>query len=302
MWHKKLKINNCNNNQHLKETQTYQVVEKHSKSISSNYMMKEMNNLTLEARYQDNNILDSHMSNALEPSDTSPSTHLTINLTETNETLLVNNEFRMIGYPSGYTTAEVYVISIATVLIMAAIIVGNLLVLIAIFFEYSLQCVQNWFVASLALADLAIGVLIMPFSLSQEVVGYWLFGEIWCQIHQALDVLLSTASILNITLISLDRYWSITNAIKVNFFRVYSSNSNWLIICHDIYRNIHYSLLLFLVHCVSNWKICNDNDLCCVVFKCPGFFTNTSLPSLEDTIQKAIQHKNLLTRTRQNIS
>ena len=189
-------------------------------------MMKEMNNLTLEARYQDNNILDSHMSNALEPSDTSPSTHLTINLTETNETLLVNNEFRMIGYPSGYTTAEVYVISIATVLIMAAIIVGNLLVLIAIFFEYSLQCVQNWFVASLALADLAIGVLIMPFSLSQEVVGYWLFGEIWCQIHQALDVLLSTASILNITLISLDRYWSITNAIKVNFFRVYSSNSN----------------------------------------------------------------------------
>ena len=133
-----------------------------------------------------------------------------------NDTLVVNNEFRMLGYPSGYTTAEVYVISIATVLIMAAIIVGNLLVIIAIFFEYSLQCVQNWFVASLALADLAIGVLIMPFSLSQEVVGYWLFGEAWCQIHQALDVLLCTASILNITLISLDRYWSITSAIRVS--------------------------------------------------------------------------------------
>jgi hypothetical protein len=133
-----------------------------------------------------------------------------------NESLIVNNEFRMLGYPSGYTTAEVYIISIATVVIMAAIIVGNLLVIIAIFFEYSLQCVQNWFVASLALADLAIGVLVMPFSLSQEVVGYWLFGEVWCQTHQALDVLLCTASILNITLISLDRYWSITSAIKVS--------------------------------------------------------------------------------------
>lgn len=131
---------------------------------------------------------------------------------------ILNNEYRMLGYPSGYTTTEVYLISIATVLIMAAIIVGNLLVIIAIFFEYSLQCVQNWFVASLALADLAIGVLIMPFSLAQEVVGYWLFGEAWCQIYSALDVLLCTASILNITLISLDRYWSITSPVKVNFF------------------------------------------------------------------------------------
>ena len=181
--------------------------------------MTQLNNLSLEEHYDKNNIFNSYMSNVIEKYKGPQPTIRNNNLTEDflkNESLLVNNEFRMIGYPSGYTTLEVYVISIATVLIMAAIIVGNLLVLIAIFFEYSLQCVQNWFVASLALADLAIGVLIMPFSLSQEVVGYWLFGEIWCQIHQALDVLLSTASILNITLISLDRYWSITNAIKVN--------------------------------------------------------------------------------------
>ena len=187
--------------------------------LLSNYTMTQINNLSLEEHYDKDNIFNSYMSNVTETYKGPQSTIRNNNLTEEflkNESLLVNNEFRMIGYPSGYTTLEVYVISIATVLIMAAIIVGNLLVLIAIFFEYSLQCVQNWFVASLALADLAIGVLIMPFSLSQEVVGYWLFGEIWCQIHQALDVLLSTASILNITLISLDRYWSITNAIKVN--------------------------------------------------------------------------------------
>ena len=187
--------------------------------LLSNYTMTQINNLSLEEHYDKDNIFNSYMSNVIETYKGPQSTIRNNNLTEDflkNESLLVNNEFRMIGYPSGYTTFEVYVISIATVLIMAAIIVGNLLVLIAIFFEYSLQCVQNWFVASLALADLAIGVLIMPFSLSQEVVGYWLFGEIWCQIHQALDVLLSTASILNITLISLDRYWSITNAIKVN--------------------------------------------------------------------------------------
>ena len=90
--------------------------------------------------------------------------------------------FNMTGYPSGYDTWEVIVISIVVVFIMASIIIGNLLVIVAIFSEYTLQCVQNWFVASLAVADLMLGILVMPFSLSQEVVGYWLFGGFWCQV------------------------------------------------------------------------------------------------------------------------
>ena len=43
--------------------------------------------------------------------------------------------------------------------------------------------------------------------------GYWMFGEMWCNIHSAMDVLTCTASIMNICLISLDRYWSITKAV-----------------------------------------------------------------------------------------
>ena len=66
---------------------------------------------------------------------------------------------------------------------LAVIIIGNLLVIVAIFSEYGLQCVQNWFVASLAVSDLMLGIVVMPFSLSQEVVGYWLFGGFWCQVR-----------------------------------------------------------------------------------------------------------------------
>ena len=46
-----------------------------------------------------------------------------------------------------------------------------------------------------------------------QLLGYWIFGPLWCDIHGALDVLLSTSSIMNICLISLDRYWSITRAL-----------------------------------------------------------------------------------------
>ena len=96
--------------------------------------------------------------------------------------ILTLGRFNMTGYPSGYATWEVIFISVIVVVIMASIIIGNLLVIVAIFSEYTLQCVQNWFVASLAVSDLMLGILVMPFSLSQEVVGYWLFGAFWCQV------------------------------------------------------------------------------------------------------------------------
>ena len=41
-----------------------------------------------------------------------------------------------------------------------------------------------------------------------------MFGNMWCSIHSAMDVMTCTASIMNICLISLDRYWSITKAIE----------------------------------------------------------------------------------------
>ncbi len=74
---------------------------------------------------------------------------------------------------------EVALICFVVVVIMGVIVIGNLLVIIAIFSEFTLQNVQNWFVASLALADLTLGIFVMPFSLAQEVMGYWIFGDVW---------------------------------------------------------------------------------------------------------------------------
>ncbi|CAL1295946.1 unnamed protein product [Larinioides sclopetarius] len=97
---------------------------------------------------------------------------------------------------------------------MILIVVGNMLVCIAIATEKALKTVQNWFIASLAVSDFLVGLIIMPFSLAKEVMGYWIFGRIWCEIHSALDVFLCTASINSLCLISLDRYWSVTHAVE----------------------------------------------------------------------------------------
>ncbi|KAI1304204.1 Dopamine receptor 2 [Halotydeus destructor] len=95
------------------------------------------------------------------------------------------------------------------------VIFGNMLVMVAIKRERHLHTVTNYFVASLAAADCIVGLVVMPFSVVHEVYNkWWLFGQDWCDLWHSLDVLASTASILNLCVISLDRYWAITDPIS----------------------------------------------------------------------------------------
>ncbi|KAL3863530.1 hypothetical protein ACJMK2_005282 [Sinanodonta woodiana] len=94
-------------------------------------------------------------------------------------------------------------------------IVGNLLVIVAVVKEVYLRTVTNYMIVSLATADLMVGSIVMPFSISHEVSNQvWFYGVEWCDLWHSFDVLASTASILNLCIISLDRYWAITNPIE----------------------------------------------------------------------------------------
>nr|ABF01006.1 dopamine receptor IIB [Ctenocephalides felis] len=89
---------------------------------------------------------------------------------------------------------------------------GNMLVILAVARERYLHTSTNYFVTSLAVADCLVGMVVMPFSAIYEVLdNTWFFGSDWCDIWRSLDVLFSTASILNLCVISLDRYWAITD-------------------------------------------------------------------------------------------
>jgi len=93
-------------------------------------------------------------------------------------------------------------------------VLGNLLVIAAVVKELYLRTVTNYLIVSLALADIMVGGIVMPFSISFEVNNQvWLYGDAWCDLWHSFDVLGSTASILNLCIISLDRYWAITDPI-----------------------------------------------------------------------------------------
>ncbi|XP_044195127.1 alpha-2A adrenergic receptor [Thunnus albacares] len=129
---------------------------------------------------------------------------------ETNQTL---------SGVASYSVRSSLPLTILVGIMILLTVFGNVLVVIAVFTSRALRAPQNLFLVSLASADILVATLVMPFSLANELMGYWYFGEVWCEIYLALDVLFCTASIAHLCAISLDRYWSITQAIEYNLKR-----------------------------------------------------------------------------------
>ncbi|XP_069832459.1 histamine H2 receptor-like [Dendropsophus ebraccatus] len=86
---------------------------------------------------------------------------------------------------------------------------GNTVVFICPAVEKRLRTVTYMFIMSLAMADLLVACLVMPFSIIYEVTGMWLFGRQFCKVWISFDVMFCTASIVTLCFISLDRYCSV---------------------------------------------------------------------------------------------
>ncbi|XP_053547670.1 D(1C) dopamine receptor-like [Bombina bombina] len=99
-------------------------------------------------------------------------------------------------------------------LLILSTLLGNTLVCLAVIkFRHLRSKVTNFFVISLAVSDLFVALLVMPWKAVTEVAGYWIFGE-FCDTWIAFDIMCSTASILNLCIISLDRYWAIASPFR----------------------------------------------------------------------------------------
>ncbi|GAB1607809.1 octopamine receptor Oamb-like [Argonauta hians] len=94
------------------------------------------------------------------------------------------------------------------------VIAGNILVIVTVAKYKKLRSVTNLFIVSLAFADLFLGIAILPFAIMFELLRWWIFGNAWCSMWLAIDVWLSTASILNLMAISLDRYIAVMHPIR----------------------------------------------------------------------------------------
>lgn len=109
-----------------------------------------------------------------------------------------------------------YLKSTVMVSIIVVSIFGNLLIIVAVMRHRKLRVITNYYVISLALADMFIAMFVMTFNFSVQFFEEWKFGYFMCDFWNSIDVYLSTVSILHLCCISVDRYYAIVKPLKYN--------------------------------------------------------------------------------------
>ncbi|XP_069789854.1 adenosine A2a receptor a [Narcine bancroftii] len=108
-------------------------------------------------------------------------------------------------------------------------VLGNMLVCWAVYMNSNLQSITNFFVVSLAVADIAVGVLAIPFAISISTGFCSLFYG--CLFIACFVVVLTQSSIFSLLAIAVDRYICIKNPLRYNSLVTGSRARNIICIC-----------------------------------------------------------------------
>ncbi|XP_064110721.1 octopamine receptor beta-2R-like [Macrobrachium nipponense] len=115
-------------------------------------------------------------------------------------------------------------------IIIVCAVLGNLLVVISVFRHRRLRVITNYFVVSLAVADILVALMAMPFNASVEITGRWLFSYRMCDLWNSFDVYASTVSILHLCCISIDRHYAIVRPLE--YPMVMTEGRVVIMLCH----------------------------------------------------------------------
>ncbi|XP_070840952.1 trace amine-associated receptor 13c-like [Chaetodon trifascialis] len=118
---------------------------------------------------------------------------------------LLNSSCRGLMRPHSQAVLFYTLLSCITVLTVTL----NLLVVISISHFRQLHTPTNLLLLSLAISDLLVGLLVMPVETVRFIETCWLLGDLMCALSYIIGFTLTSASVGNMVLISIDRYVAI---------------------------------------------------------------------------------------------
>ncbi|XP_072237283.1 dopamine receptor D4b [Leuresthes tenuis] len=146
------------------------------------------------------------------------------NLTDFNDTL-----------PAAEVTRYNFPALIFGIMLIVIVIGGNVLVCLSVYLEKALKTTTNYFIVSLAFADLLLAVLVLPLFVYAEFQGgVWTLNMPMCDGLMTMDVMLCTASIFNLCAISVDRFIAVSiplnyNRKHVDHRQLFLLSATWLL-------------------------------------------------------------------------
>jgi len=97
----------------------------------------------------------------------------------------------LLAVPEWEAAATAVTLSIIIVLTL----VGNAMVIMSVFTYRPLRSPPNFFIVSLAVADMTVALLVLPLNVAYSILGRWVLGKIVCEFWLTSDVLCCTGKI-----------------------------------------------------------------------------------------------------------
>ncbi|XP_040282623.1 gastrin/cholecystokinin type B receptor isoform X1 [Bufo bufo] len=91
---------------------------------------------------------------------------------------------------------------------------GNTLIIIVLVMNKRLRTITNCFLLSLAVSDIMVSLLCMPFTLIPNLLGNFIFGEVICKTAAYFMGISVSVSTFNLVAIAIERYSAICNPLK----------------------------------------------------------------------------------------